>query len=423
MEIYRVEGGRALEGRVVLPPAKNSVLPLMAAALLCSAPVELSPVPDTADSQTSLALLRALGAAACRKGEGVEIFCGGALQTRLPEELAGAMRSSLFYLSPLLHRAGRVTMPLPGGCRLGPRLIDIHLDGLAHMGARIRFQQRTVTLASPRRLQGADYTLRVPSVGATETLLMAAVLARGGSVLRGAACEPEVSDLAAFLRACGADIHGAGTPIIRVRGVEELGGCRFTPLPDRIVGATLACATAAAGGRVVLENGRWNDMKDTLLLLQRMGCGVKGTDGVEVEREGALRALEEVRTGAWPGFATDAAPLLAAALLRAGGKSSICDTLFEKRFVCAEGFAALGADVRVEGRCLTVRGVERLRGAAVTAPDLRGGAALVLAALSAEGTTLIKDAGHIRRGYPDLAGTLRSLGAAAEKAETTDPDR
>lgn len=420
MELYRIEGGRPLGGSVVLPPAKNSVLPLLAASLLCGGPVLLRNVPRTADAETSLALLRVLGAGAEWTTEGVWVKSGEKLENQLPQELASAMRSSVFYLAPLLHRTGRVTMPLPGGCRLGPRLIDIHLDGLSRMGARLSWQQRTLTLAAPRRLCGVDYTLRMPSVGATESLMMAAALARGGTILRGVACEPEVADLAAFLNACGADIHGAGTPTIRVRGVEELGGTDFTPLPDRIIGATLVCAAAAAGGRVRLENGRMGDMRDSLTLLRRMGCAVFEDDGITVERDGILRPVGMVSTGAWPGFATDCAPLLAAALLTAGGESTIRDTLFEKRFACAAGFAAMGANVAVEGRQLTIRGVEKLRGARVKAPDLRGGAALILAALGAEGVTLVEDAGHIRRGYPSLEKVLCELGAAAKKNEAAE---
>lgn len=422
MDIYRIAGGKTLEGEVTLPPAKNSILPLMAAALLCGGAVTLRGVPDTADIRTSMALIEAIGGTAKRDEAGVTIQPVSRPESRLPDALAGAMRSSVFYLAPLLHRAGRVTMPLPGGCRLGPRLIDIHLDGLARMGARVRWQQRTVTLTAPRHLNGVDYTLRMPSVGATETLMMAAVLARGGTVLRGAACEPEVADLAAFLNACGGDIHGAGTPIIRVRGKESIGGGTFTPLPDRIIGATLVCAVAAAGGEVRLKNGRAGEMQDILALLKRAGCGVLGQEGVAVTCDGPLRGLGEIAAGAWPGFATDSAPLLAAAMLRAKGETCIRDTLFEKRFACAAGFAAMGAAVNVDGRQLHIRGTKTLHGTGVTAPDLRGGAALVLAGLAAEGETVVRDEGHIRRGYPNLADTLKTLGANAEKCENCEGD-
>ena len=412
MKYYIVQGGRTLEGQVKLPAAKNSVLPLLAASLLCSGPVVLHHVPRTSDAESSLRLLNALGAEAVRVPGGVRISPGAALGSQLPWELAAAMRSSIFYLAPLLHKTGRVTMPMPGGCRLGPRLIDLHLDGLARMGARVSFQPRTVTLTRRELLHGADYTLRLPSVGATETLLMAAACAKGTSCLRGAACEPEVQDLAAFLNQCGADIRGAGTPVIYVQGKGELGGCTYTPLPDRIIASTLACAAACAGGSVAMPNACPEHMQDILRLLERAGCRVERGQGVRVEAGGRLRGLGRICTGAWPGFSTDSAPLLAAAMLRAGGTTQICDTLFEKRFACAAQFAAMGAAASVSGRQLNISGVQALHSARVYAPDLRGGAALVLAALGAEGETTIVDAGHIARGYPDLAGMLRRLGAS-----------
>ena len=413
MKQYRIVGGTPLQGRCVLPAAKNSVLPILAATLLCSETVVLHRVPRTSDVRTSLQLLETLGKTPCRPPRApLTIAPGPMLCSELPWDLAAAMRSSIFYLAPVLHKTGRVTMPMPGGCRLGPRLIDIHLEGLARMGARITWQPQTVTLTRNGVLHGADYTLRIPSVGATETLLMAAAGAQGASVLRGAACEPEVKDLADFLNRCGADIHGAGTPIIRVRGTPELGGCAFTPLPDRIIGATLACAAASAGGRVELPNARADEMQDILQLLERAGCRVERQNGVCIQAEGRLQGVGKICTGAWPGFATDNAPLLAAAMLRAEGTTEICDTLFEKRFACAAQFAAMGAEVQVKGRTLCIAGRQTLHGAECYAPDLRGGAALVLAALGTQNElSTVWDAGHIDRGYPCLAAMLRKLGA------------
>ena len=413
MKQYRIVGGTPLQGRCVLPAAKNSVLPILAATLLCSETVVLHRVPRTSDVHTSLQLLETLGKTPRRPPRApLTIAPGPMLCSELPWDLAAAMRSSIFYLAPVLHKTGRVTMPMPGGCRLGPRLIDIHLEGLARMGARITWQPQTVTLTRNGALHGADYTLRIPSVGATETLLMAAAGAQGASVLRGAACEPEVKDLADFLNRCGADIHGAGTPIIRVRGTPELGGCAFTPLPDRIIGATLACAAASAGGRVELPNARADEMQDILQLLERAGCRVERQNGVCIQAEGRLQGVGKICTGAWPGFATDNAPLLAAAMLRAEGTTEICDTLFEKRFACAAQFAAMGAEVQVKGRTLCIAGRQTLHGAECYAPDLRGGAALVLAALGTQNElSTVWDAGHIDRGYPCLAAMLRKLGA------------
>lgn len=408
----RVRGGRPLEGTVRVPAAKNSVLPLLAAGLLCSGPVTLRQVPELSDVQASLALLRGLGCAAERQGSSVILDPAGVCTGSVPAGPARSMRSSVFYLAPLLHRMGRVAMPMPGGCDLGPRPIDIHLDGLVRMGAQVLWEKSTLTLRAERGLRGIDYTLRLPSVGATETLLMAASRAAGVTVLRGAACEPEIADLADFLRRCGAQITGDGTPTVVVHGVRELSGAAFTPMPDRITAATLACAAAAAGGRVRLQGCRPEQFRPVLELLRRAGCGVEtGYRWAEVERSCRLRSPGDLCTGGYPGFPTDAAPLAAAALLTASGESLLRDQIFEHRFACAAGFARMGAGVQCEGRCLRIRGVEALHGAEVEAPDLRGGAALVLAALNADGESRIGGMQHIRRGYPVPGHLLAALGA------------
>lgn len=324
------------------------------------------------------------------------------------------MRSSLFYLAPMLARTGRARIGTPGGCRLGARPIDMHLSGLARMGARAEENaDGSLTLSAPDGLSGADITLRFPSVGTTETLLMAASTARGESVLRGVATEPEVTDLARFLQSAGADITGIGTRTLRVRGSDCLMGTRYAVCPDRITAATVLCAVAGCGGEVLLTNIRSAHMAEVLRALRGAGCMISasGEDSAALASDGTLRAAGERETGVYPAFPTDAAPLLAAALLRAEGESRVTDTIFENRFACAEGFAALGARVSVRGRTLEVRGVPRLAGAALRAPDLRGGAALVIAALQAEGESRIAEAQHISRGYEDIASLFASLGA------------
>ena len=251
-------------------------------------------------------------------------------------------------------------------------------------------------------------------MGATLTLLMAATQAAGDTVLRGAACEPEIVDMARFLQACGASVTGAGTPVITVRGGRELSGAVFAPVPDRIAAATYAAAAACAGGAVTVEHCPPALLDSFLVFLERSGCVIqRGRTRFTVTRQRRLQGGQELVTGGWPAFATDTAPLAAAVLLTAAGKSTIRDTLFQSRFACAEGFAALGADTAVGegGRCLTVRGVETLHGARLHAPDLRGGAALLLAALCAGGESLLFDAGHICRGYEDLPRDLSKLGA------------
>ena len=414
MQLITVNGGRTLHGRIRPAAAKNSVLPLLAATLLCRTPSRLRAVPPLADVATSLALLQAVGATAERQGRDLLVDPRGPLQGEIPDYLAGAMRSSVFYLAPLLCRVGMVRLPLPGGCKLGPRPVDIHLAGLAAMGAQVELEGIAVTLRRRGPLHGVDFTLRLPSVGATMTLLMAATQAGGTTVLRGAACEPEIVDLANFLRACGAGITGAGSPVVVIRGGIPLQGTAWTPLPDRIAAATYAAALACAGGEVTVTGCAPASYAAFLDFLQAIGVDVaRQGDAATLARDQAqpLRGGQKLCANAWPAFATDTAPLAAAVLLTADAPSEIYDHLFARRFACAEGFAALGADCRTTGRTLLIGGCAALHGAGVTAPDLRGGAALLLAALGADGTTRLRDPGHIPRGYADLPGDLRALGA------------
>lgn len=360
-----ITGGRPLQGRVEVPAAKNSVLPLLAASLLCSGPVRLQNVPRLTDVEDCLALLRGVG---CTAGwQGAELVVQGQpMRTDLAPEAAGRMRASILFCAPLLARLGRVSTVLPGGCRIGARPIDLHLQGLAQMGVRqLPAAPGQLTLYAPAGLRGAEICLSFPSVGATETLLLAAATAQGQTVLHGAAKEPEIADLAAFLNACGGCVEGAGTDTIRVQGRRCLAGCTFMPVADRIIASTLACAAATAGGRVELA-----------------GCA--------------------------PGLY---APLLAAVMLCAQGESRLQDRVFENRFACAEGFVALGANVRVAERTLYVQPGGTLRGAKLTAPDLRGGAALALAALAARGSSRLGGVEFVRRGYADLDRLLAGLGA------------
>lgn len=420
METLTIRGGNSLSGSVRIPGAKNSVLPVMAASVLCGGTVTLTDVPRLSDVEASLRILQSVGCRAQWCGDGcVEIAPPDLPGSAVPESLMRAMRSSLFYLAPLLARTGRAQICMPGGCRLGARPIDMHLSGLARMGARVTEKAGgALEISAPDGLSGADITLRLPSVGATETLLMAAVAARGETVLRGAAAEPEVVDLARFLQSAGARITGAGTRVVRVRG-GELSGTRHAICPDRITAATVLCAVAGCGGRVTLTNARGEHLAEVVRLLRRAGCAVSsGADGtVSLATHGRLRAVGGWDTGFYPAFPTDAAPLMAAALLRARGESSVTDTIFENRFACAAGFAQLGASVNVCGRTLHVHGMDRLDGASVCAPDLRGGAALVIAALQAHGQTCISGAEHIGRGYADIAALLAPLGAKISHAQ------
>ena len=407
-----VTGGRPLNGSVKIPAAKNSVLPLFAASLLCMGEVHLQAVPRLADVEHCRTLLRGVGCAVRWGGSDV-VLSGPPVSSTLPGQTAGQMRASILFCAPLLARMGRAETSLPGGCRIGARPIDLHLAGLEKMGAvELEAGEGRLVLTAPSGLHGAEITLRFPSVGATETLLLAAVCAKGQTILRGAAREPEITDLAAFLNRCGGCIEGAGTSTIRIEGRRGLSGCCFTPLPDRVFASTLACGCAAAGGRVELTGCSPVLYAPVLEILGQMGCRVEAAgDIVQIARFGRLHGVGRVFTGTYPALATDAAPLLAAAMLCADSESSIEDVIFERRFGCAEGFCRLGARANTAGRVLTIRPGGNLRGTMVEAPDLRGGAALVLAGLAARGTTTITHPEHIDRGYAGFTEILAGLGA------------
>ena len=406
-----VMGGRPLNGAVRIPAAKNSVLPLLAASMLCG-DVRLRAVPRLSDVAASLALLRGAGCAARWEGEDV-LVSGTPQNSSLPGQTAEQMRASILFCAPLLAKLGRAETSLPGGCNIGARPIDLHLAGLRQMGA-VEWEAGPgrLVLTAPSGLHGAEITLRFPSVGATETLLLAAACARGRTILRGAAREPEIADLAAFLNRCGGCIEGAGSSTLRIEGRRGLSGCCFSPLPDRIFASTLACGCAAAGGRVELTGCAPALYAPVLEILGQMGCRVEPAgDTVRISRFGRLHGAGRVFTGAYPALATDAAPLLAAAMLCADSESSIEDVIFERRFGCAEGFCRLGAQAETAGRVLTIAPGGLLRGTVVEAPDLRGGAALVLAGLAARGTTVITHPAHIDRGYAGFTEILAGLGA------------
>lgn len=410
--MFTICGGKKLCGKLDLPTAKNSILPIMAASMLCTGEVILNDCPHISDVDVSIQILKALGCKASFVGKNIHINADNVEYTAIPSALMGAMRSSVFYLAPLLVRMGKVKFHTPGGCRLGIRPIDIHLDGLQHLGATITNYDDSTEIAAPNGLYGGDYTLRVPSVGATETLMMAAVKSRGDTVLRGAATEPEICDLAAFLNANGAKIKGAGTGVIQISPTKELGYSKpHTLNKDRITAATVLFAVAAVGGDVTVCGGDTQHYRATLRVLKDMGCELDiKNDSVHIFSDKRLIAQKHIYTDVYPAFCTDAAPLAAAALLTAQGESNVIDTIFENRFVCTSGFADLGANAVRNGRALCIQGA-RLYGADLEAPDLRGGAALAIAAMCADGESTLKGISHIKRGYEDFAGMFAGLGA------------
>ncbi|MEG2393616.1 MAG: UDP-N-acetylglucosamine 1-carboxyvinyltransferase [Ruthenibacterium sp.] len=415
MDTIEVRGGRSLFGSVEIPGAKNSALPLIAASILCYGAVTLTNVPCLSDVNAALQILSELGCKARIVDKTVDIDAHSLQKSAVPEHLMCAMRSSLFFLAPLLTRMGRAEISTPGGCRLGARPIDIHLAGLSAMGAEIVQTEngKTIVSAPAAGLRGTDYTLRFPSVGATETLLMASVSAVGRTVLRGVAKEPEITDLIRFLQSAGAHIAGAQTNVLYIEGGDLLAGTTHSVCPDRITAATVLCAVAACGGEVLLMHCSRQQLKALLPLLQTLGCvfSATGDTSLCVASNGPKCAIGNVFTDIYPGLSTDVSPLLMAAVLRAEGKSRCADTIFEHRFACSDGFRALGGMAKIEGNALEIHGVPALYGTALHAQELRGGAALVLAALQAQGQSTIDGVAHIARGYEDIAQMFRSLGA------------
>ncbi len=411
MDIWHMRGGRRLEGERRIQGSKNATLPILAAAALTPLRCELYRVPRLRDVEAALRILRCLGCRAERDGDAVAIDSTALSGCCVPQELMREMRSSVLFLGALIGRCGEAKLSLPGGCKLGKRPIDLHLDALRRLGARIE-EDGAELRCLPSRLRGCEIVLPFPSVGATENALLAACAAKGESVLHGAAREPEITALAEFLIAAGARIRGLGTDTLYIDGFCPRRTVRRRMAPDRIAAATLACAAAGVGGDVRLRGFESGEISSLLHFLNEAGCDIiPQSDGLRLRAGGRLRAVGRVRTAPYPGFATDAQPLLMAALLRSEGRTLICETIFEDRFRQAPELRRLGADIRLGGRLAEIRGVEALHGAALCASDLRGGAAMVCAGLAAEGETVVFDEGHIRRGYEDLDGDLRALGA------------
>ena len=404
-----------LSGTVTAGGAKNSALKLMVACLLAEGRSVLTNVPCISDVDTMADVLRALGAEVERLGNGdvaVTTPPADRLVPLAPEELFERMRASVVVLGLLLARCGTVSMPLPGGDDFGDRPIDFHVNGLTAMGARFESSHGKVRGTVPGgRLVGTRVVLEYPSHTATDNLLMAAALAKGTTVIENAAKEPEVADLAAMLCSMGAVVRGAGTSRIEIEGVDELRPARHAVVPDRVVAATFLAAVGMAGGDITIADARPEHMEMLLHKVGQLGVVTEmGPQGLRARATARLTSAD-VATLPYPGVATDYSPLLVAMLTVADGVGILTENLFSGRFRYVEELRRMGADIRTEGHHAVVRGVDRLSGAAVRAPDIRAGVALVLAGLVAEGETVVSGAHHIARGYADLAGSLRSLGA------------
>jgi len=416
-----VTGGPRLSGEVAIGGAKNSALKVMAAALLAEGSTEVHNVPDIADCRTMAEVLERLGARVERRDHALTIDASGPLLMETPYELVRRMRASILVLGPLLARTGRARVAMPGGCNIGRRKIDLHVRGLERMGAEFSYDHGYLVAEASGRLRGTIVSLDFPSVGATENLLMAAVAAAGTTVIENAAREPEIQDLAAFLTSMGARIAGVGTPTIEVEGVDAFRPTSHSVIPDRIEAGTFAIAACLTRGDVLLRGARADHLDLVLAKLDEVGARVAAEEaGVRVAMDGHPRSADLV-TLPYPGFATDLQPPIMAMLATAEGTSIITENVFESRFMFVDELNRMGADIRTEGHHAVVRGVDRLSSAPVRALDLRAGAALILAALGADGVTEIFDVDHVDRGYEDIDAKLSALGAEVSRQPSLQP--
>jgi len=415
-EAILVRPSGPLTGTVPISGAKNSVLKVMAATLLAPGTYTIRNVPQIEDVAIMAELLEAMGVTVAHVGDVLTVDVGEDVIPEAPYELVEKMRASVVVLGPLLARFGEARVALPGGDDFGSRPIDIHLRALADLGAHIE-TKRGFVIARAEQLLGARIILDFPSVTATENVLMAASLAKGTTVIDNAAREPEVADLAAFLNRMGAHILGAGTSTITVEGVNELGAVDHTIIPDRVEAATFLAAVGVAGGEITLAGARPDHMDMLCLKLGEMGMRISPTnDGLWAMVDRRLSSVD-VSTLPYPGIATDYKPLLVALLSVADGVGIVTENLFSGRFRYVDELVRMGADIRTEGHHAVVRGVVQLSGAPVKAPDIRAGAALVIASLRAEGETLVTNIHHIDRGYENFVGKLQAIGADVQRVQ------
>ena len=411
MNVIAVEGGRTLQGELTVQSAKNSVLPVLAATILSGDTCVIENCPRLEDVEASGAILRHLGCRVSWQGEALVVDSTSLCRSEIPEELMRRMRSSVIFLGAILARCGQAELSYPGGCELGPRPIDLHLAALRTLGAQIEEQGGRLCCRGAK-LRGTEIVLGLPSVGATENAILAACGVAGTTTITNAAREPEIVDLQDFLRKLGAEVRGAGTSTVIVEGGRPLHGCRHRCIGDRIAAATYLSAVAAVGGDVCLRGVDYRHLSTVTTALCQAGCCVSsGEQWIHLTSGGALRGICPVRTSPYPGFPTDAQAVLMAALLRSKGTTVFVENMFQSRYRHVAELARMGADIRLEGCVAVLYGVRRLHGAPVRCTDLRGGAALVLAGLQAEGVTEVGEIQHIKRGYGDLPGDLRRLGA------------
>ncbi|MCQ2448828.1 MAG: UDP-N-acetylglucosamine 1-carboxyvinyltransferase [Clostridia bacterium] len=407
-----VRGGKRLNGELPVQGAKNSILPILAATVLCEGTCELCRCPMLSDVENSLDILRELGCRCRMQDHCISVDASALTGCSISEKLMCGMRSSIVFLGAVLGRIGRAVISSPGGCELGPRPIDLHLSALREMGAEIVEDHGFLYCSTPSGLQGCEIDLAFPSVGATENIMLAGALAKGKTVIHNAAREPEICDLAQFLNAMGGKVSGYGTDTVTVEGVQCLKGTRFCIMPDRIAAATYLCMAAITGGKILLREVCPAHLIPVLSVLKQAGCTLElGESTIRLSAPAELNAVPTIRTQVYPGFPTDAGPMMIALLSKANGTTVFVENIFENRYRYVDELNRLGAQIKVEGRVAVVRGVSHLSGAGCSCTDLRGGAALLVAGLAAEGETCVTHTEHLMRGYECLQENLAVLGA------------
>ena len=419
MESFKIVGGKRLEGKIKVDASKNALLPILAAVILTGEDVILRECPDLIDVRKMLGILKKLGCKTKMSGSDIFISCKNAQPNLVDCSLTGEIRSSIFILGPILSRFRQAKICYPGGCEIGLRPIDLHINGLKQLNVKI-VEENGVIVCDGSEMCSGEVCLDFPSVGATENLIMAGVNLVGTTIIRNAAREPEIVDLASFLNVLGAKVYGAGTDTVCVEGVKTLRGGTYTPMFDRIVAGTLMTACAVTGGDVTLTNCYAKYMYSTIEKIKRCGCRVNviSWNELRVLAPNRLRGIGKTETQPFPGFPTDMQPQTVAMLSVSDGVSMVVENLFENRFKYTMELRKMGADVTVKDRVVIVRGVGRLHGAVVTATDLRAGAALVVAGLNADGESVVNDVRHVDRGYCKFEDMLTGLGANINRIYT-----
>lgn len=421
MSAFVINGGRRLNGSLYVQGSKNSVLPILAATFLVSGKCVIHNCPYLSDTECTLKILKSLGCIVKRHGNSVMVDSGSAEGYVIPEELMREMRSSIVFMGAIIGKMGKATISAPGGCEIGLRPIDLHLYAVRRLGVDVEDAYGTINCRVRNKLRGNKITFSFPSVGATENAILLSVTANGTTTIVNAAREPEISDLCDFLNKCGAKISGGGESIITIEGVESLSGCEHTVICDRIVSSTYLIAAAVTGGDVELKNANPDHLSSVLPLLEEAGCNIRvRCKDIRLKAPLRLNRIDKIVTQPYPGFPTDSQALFTTLVSVAKGTSVIVENIFESRFKHVPELVRMGAKIRAEGKVAVVDGVDRLYSAEVFSPDLRGGAALVLAGLCAEGTTRVRNIEFIDRGYEEITDNLCMLNADISRKVISD---